>query len=297
MTMIRAAMTQTKNAYADMPDSVDGLDGMADRLDDVRQANLDHHADLIREAAEHGAKLVGLGELFPGPYFALEKRDVWLGMAEDGVDGPTVRFMSALANELGVVIVAPFYEKRGDARYNAAAVIDADGSVQGTFRKLHIPAGANETASFVETHYYRRGDIEPHFPVFETAVGRVGVAICYDRHFEGVMRSLARNGAQIVMCPAVTFGDKSRRMWEIEFEVDASRHNLYIGGSNKLGAEPPWNIEYFGASHFVGPNGRLEDLSKNENLVISDLDVARLDASDGSGWDLARDFRSDIYQA
>ena len=93
------------------------------------------------------------------------------------------------------------------------------------------------------------------FPVFETRLVRPGIAICYDRHFEGVMSALAENGAELVLSPAVTFGAKSRRMWDLEFEVDAARHNLYIGGSNRRGVEPPWTQEYSGASYFAGPDG------------------------------------------
>jgi beta-ureidopropionase len=297
MSLVRAAMTETKNQYADMPASVDALDQLAGKLDAVRDANLDHHEALIREAAARGARLVGLGELFPGPYFALERKDLWLGLAEDPDDGPTARRMSSLAAELELVIVAPMFEQtKAGRRYNTALVFDADGAKLGQYRKSHIPFGTNEQGSFVETHYYGRGDEAPFFPVFDTAIGRLGVAICYDRHFEGVMASLAANGAQVVMSPAVTFGAKSERMWEIEFEVDAARHRLFIGGSNRKGVEPPWTIEYFGRSHFVGPDGRLPDLAADHpELVISDLDVDSLSGPCSSGWDLARDRRPAIY--
>lgn len=294
-TIIRVAMTQTKNAYADMPASVDQLDTLADRLDAVRDANVDHHEALIRGAAAAGAKLVGLGELFAGPYFGLEKRDLWRGLAESAVDGPSVSRMRKLAAALGVVIIAPIYEVAADGRFNTAVVIDADGTVRGRYRKSHIPDGANEQGSFHEPFYYGRSNCEPYFPVFDTAVGKVGVAICYDRHFEGVMSSLAAGGAQIVLSPAVTFGSKSRRMWQIEFEVDASRHNMFIGGSNRMGTEPPWTIDYFGDSHWVGPHGRSEDISADGELVIADLDLGQLD-NDPSGWDLPRDRRLDIYR-
>lgn len=297
MSLLRAAMTETKNQYADMPASVDALDQLAGKLDAVRDANLDHHETLIREAAARGARLVGLGELFPGPYFALERKDLWLGLAEDPDEGPTARRMSSLAAELELVIVAPMFEQtKAGRRYNTALVFDADGKKLGQYRKSHIPFGTNEQGSFVETHYYGRSDEAPFFPVFDTAIGRLGVAICYDRHFEGVMASLAANGAQVVMSPAVTFGAKSERMWEIEFEVDAARHRLFIGGSNRKGVEPPWTIEYFGRSHFVGPDGRLPDLAADHpELVISDLDVESLSGPCSSGWDLARDRRPAIY--
>jgi len=309
VNVVRAAMTQTCNAYAPMPGRVEELDSLAGNLDDIRTANLEHHAELIGEAARMGAQLVGLGELFAAPYFALRRDEFWTGLAENAIAGPTAIFMAEVAKMHRLVIVAPLYELDGATgqRYNTTVVIDADGSVLGKYRKTHIPVGSNEQGSFDEGFYYGPGQTpqnpaspkvlgdNPSFPVFQTAVGRVGVAICYDRHFEGVMRSLKQSGAQIVLSPAVTFGPKSERMWEIEFEVDAARHGLFIGGSNRLGTEPPWNQPYFGRSHFVGPAGRCEKLSENPHLVVSDLNLGSLAASDPSGWDLPRDTRPDIY--
>lgn len=311
--VVRAAMTQTKNAFGPMPGTVDALESqLASRLDDIREANLIHHEDLIRRAHARGARLIGLGELFTAPYFALESRLFWLGLAEDGRDGPTATRLRALSAELSAVIVAPIFElDPSGKRFNAALVFDC-GEHLGGYRKSHIPCGGNERGRFVETDYYGPGDggltarggdhagarivgKNSFFPVFETSVGRLGIAICYDRHFEGVMKSLAAGGAEIVLSPAVTFGEKSRRMWDLEFPVDAARHNLFIGGSNRLGVEPPWTIEYFGASFFVGPSGkRLENLSDDERIVISDLglDQRRFDSS---GWDLPRDTRPEIY--
>ena len=170
--------------------------------------------------------------------------------------------------------------------------------LRGKYRKCHVPRGENEQAAFDEKFYYDpspgTGDADGLLPVFDTAIGRIGISICYDRHFEGMVSGLARRGAQLVLSPAVTFGQKSERLWELEFEVDAARHNVFIGGSNRLGVEPPWNQPYFGASVFVGPNGRLNDLSDDEHLVISDLDFAELSAPDPSGWDLRRDARPEI---
>jgi N-carbamoylputrescine amidase len=126
---------------------------------------------------------------------------------------------------------------------------------------------------------------------------RLGVAICYDRHFEGVMSALAQNGAELVLSPAVTFGEKSRRMWDLEFPVDAARHNLYIGGSNRRGVEPPWTQDYFGASYFAGPKGVVPNVtSPTPELVIADLDLDLLGGPDSSGWNLARDLRPAIYR-
>jgi N-carbamoylputrescine amidase len=306
--VVRAAMTQTVNAYREMPARVEDLGELAGRLGDVRRANVDHHVALLEEAARQGAQVVGLGELFPGPYFALGADPMWIALAEDVEHGETITAVRAAARRLGLVVVAPIYEldARTGRRFNTAVVVDERGEVLGTYKKTHIPFGANEQGSFHENVFYERGDGDnrtsaanvssnPFFPVFATSVGRIGVAICYDRHFEGVMSALKREGAEVVLSPAVTFGAKSRRMWALEFPVDAARHTLFIGGSNRKGVEPPWNQPYFGESYFCGPNGELEDLSTHPELVVADLDLGELAAGDPAGWNLPRDIRHDIY--
>ena len=305
---LRAAMTETRNAYAEMPASVADLGSLRDRLDDIREANVRHHLKLIGEAASLGVRLLCMGELFPGPYFALRRNPMWRDLAEDALEGPTVSALRPAAREHGMLLVAPIYELDGASgrRFNTAVVIDESGDVIGRYRKTHIPLGGNETGKFCEMDYYlpsdgKLGDWPRNisknrfFPVFETGAVRLGIAICYDRHFPGAMQALADNGAELIVSPAVTFGDKSRRMWEIEFPVDAARLNVFIGGSNRRGAEPPWNQEFFGASYFVGPNGRLPRIDSPEDLVVADLDIGELRRSDPSGWNLARDRRPDIY--
>ncbi len=296
---VRAALTETRNV-ADL--------GGARDVDRIRDANVRHHVDLVERAAARGVRVIGLGELFPAPYFALERDESWLGLAESVSSGTTVRAMTEAARRHGMVVVAPIFERDDETgeRFNTAVVIDADGTVLGRFRKVHVPCGVNDRGSFHETFYYRGSDgrlgplvrnvsANPFFPVFATRVGRVGVAICYDRHFEGVMATLARNGAEIVFSPAVTFGAQSRRMWEQEFAVDALRHSIFIGGSNRKGSEPPFAIEYFGGSHFVGPAGPRPNRSDDDRLVIADLDLDDLAAGNGSGWDLRRDARPEAY--
>ena len=307
--VIRVAMTETCNAYPHMPATVEALPELAGRLDALRAANVDHHIALVREAARQGVQVLGMGELCTGPYFALGKDPMWLGLAEDAQDGPSVSAFRQVARETQMVLVAPIFEHdaRSGRRFNTAVVIDDTGEVLGKYRKTHIPAGSNEQGTFAETFYYQASDGElgswprnrstnPFFPVFETRFVRLGVAICYDRHFEGVMAALAANGAELVLSPAVTFGAKSRRMWELEFPVDAARHNLYIGGSNRKGTEPPWTQPYFGASYFTGPNGNLPPLPSVPELIIADLDLDVLRKPDPSGWNLPRDTRPQIYR-
>jgi beta-ureidopropionase len=306
---LRVAMSETCNAYRDMPPKVGELSSLANRLDAIREANVAHHVELARAAASAGAQILGMGELFTGPYFALGRDPMWLGLAEDALTGPTVTTLRSAARDTGLVLVAPIFEHdpRSGRRFNTAVVIDETGEILGRYRKTHIPVGENEQGAFCETFYYDRSDGDlgawprnisrnPFFPVFETRLVKLGVAICYDRHFEGVMSALAGNGAELVLSPAVTFGEKSRRMWDLEFPVDAARHNLYIGGSNRRGVEPPWTQEYFGASYFAGPGGVLPRVpSPTDELVIADLDLDALRGADPSGWNLPRDRRPTIY--
>jgi N-carbamoylputrescine amidase len=306
---LRVALSETCNAYRGMPRSVGELSTLAHRLDEIRAANVAHHVALARAAASAGAQVLGMGELFTGPYFALGRDPMWLGLAEDALTGPTVTTLRQAARDTGLILVAPIFEHDPGSgrRFNTAVVIDESGEILGRYRKTHIPVGENEQGAFCETFYYDRSDGElgpwprnisrnRFFPVFETRLVKLGVAICYDRHFEGVMSALAENGAELVLSPAVTFGEKSRRMWDLEFPVDAARHNLYIGGSNRRGVEPPWTQEYFGASYFAGPNGVLPRVaSPSEELVIADLDLDVLRGADPSGWNLPRDRRPDIY--
>lgn len=296
--IVRAALTETRNV-ADLRAPFDAAA--------IRAANVRHHVELVARAASLGARIIGFGELFTAPYFALERDPRWHALAEDARDGESVRVFADVARRHGVVVVMPLYEQDAATgrRFNTAVVIDADGVVLGRSRKLHIPVGTNETAGFHESFYYEPSDgslepllrnVSPHgaLPVFETAVGRVGVSICYDRHFPRVAETLARAGAELVFSPAVTFGAKSRRMWRQEFAVDACRHRVFIGASNRRGVEPPFTVEYFGESHFVGPEGELDDLSDDSSLVVSDLDLEQLSRRDPSGWDFARDARRDV---
>jgi N-carbamoylputrescine amidase len=292
---MKVALTETVNAYRAMPERVEDLERLEPELDAIRRANLDHHVGLIEAAARSGARAIGLGELFTGPYFALTRLPMWQGLAEDAARGPTATALLEASRRLEVTLVAPIYERASDGRrYNTALVIDR-GTLLGRYRKSHLPEGANEQNRFNEPFYYGPSDAPPYFPVFETSAGRIGVAICYDRHFEGVVRSLAANGAELIFSPAVTFGAKSERMWEMEFEVDAARHNVFIAGSNRRGSEPPWNQPYFGRSHVAGPNGRAPAEPAPEGLVIATVDLDQLCEPDPSGWKLIRDRRPSIY--
>jgi beta-ureidopropionase len=225
---IRVALTQTLNAFREMPASVGALGSLQGRLREITRANVDHHLELVSEAARRGVRAICFGELFPAPYFALDKSPMWLALAEDAERGETITRLREGAAEHGLIIVAPIYElDPSGRRFNAAVLIDEDGRVIGKYRKAHIPNGQNEQGSFHESFYYDRSDgqngswptnvsTNAFFPVFQTSVGRIGIAICYDRHFEGVVRTLVAQGAELLFSPAVTFGAKSERMWRLQ---------------------------------------------------------------------------------
>jgi N-carbamoylputrescine amidase len=305
---VRAALTETKNAFAEMPASLERVEELAPKLPAVREANVRHHLELVAAAAGVGVRVLCMGELFTGPYFALHEHPMWRELAEDAAEGPTVAVLREAARRHAMLLIAPIYEldARSGKRFDTAVVIDGRGELLGKYRKTHVPRGANERAAFHETFYYEPSDGDlgpmpanvsrnPYFPVFETEAGRIGVTICYDRHFPGAIESLAAARAEMVFSPAVTFGAMSRRMWELEFEVDAARQRLFLGGSNRSGAEAPWNVEYFGASRFWGPDGRVAPVPAPPRLVVADLDLDALDGPSPSGWNLARDARPGIY--
>ena len=276
-------------------------------IEDIKRANIDKHLGFIEQAAQQGVQILCMQEVFTTPYFCAEQNPHWYGLVERIPDGPTTKLMQEIAKQHQMVIVAPIYEEEmAGVYYNTAAVIDADGTYLGKYRKTHIPCGQNDRGSFHETFYYGSSDgnlgvhraniaRNPFFPVFQTSIGNVGVAICYDRHFEGVVHSLKEGGAELVFCPAITFGKKSQKVWHQEFLVDAVRHGVFIGGSNRLGSEPPWTIEYFGESYFCGPQGLCPVIASPTGLVMSDLDLTELTEPDPSGWNLPRDIRYDIY--
>ncbi|MDF1661784.1 MAG: hypothetical protein P1V97_08420 [Planctomycetota bacterium] len=305
---LKVGLTETVNAFQGMPENLNKLDDLKGNLDALRDANLDHHEELVKAAAAMGVKALGFGELFTGPYFALERKELWFALAEDAQSGPTVTRLRQIAKDNATVLVAPIFEKDSVSgrRFNTAVFIESNGEVLGIYRKTHIPEGTNEQASFCETFYYDKSNGKlgswpknisknPYFPVYESSVGKIAAAICYDRHFPGVVKTLAEQGAEIIFSPAVTFGEKSRRMWDMEFAVDACRHNVFIGGSNRKGVEAPWTQEYFGASHWVGPNGVAPNMSDHPNLKCAEINLGELGSGDPSGWDLARDLRPKIY--
>src|SRR4029077_14500183 len=236
-----------------------------------KQSMIDRHEELAREASRASVGIIGFQELFYGPYFGATQDAKYYSYVES-IPGPTVERFQALAKELRLVIVLPIYEVENEGEYyNTAAVIDADGALLGKYRKHHIP----NLPAFWEKFYFRPGNLG--YPVFETAVGRVGVYICYDRHFPEGWRELGLANAQIVFNPSATKPGLSNRLWEIEQPAAAANNQYFVAANNRIGQEVSEFGEaapsFYGSSYFVDPRGNILDgmaSQDQEEIVIRD---------------------------
>jgi beta-ureidopropionase len=281
--IVRCALIQASNVAApDLP------------LDQVKQAMVDKHLGYIRQAAEGGARIVCLQEIFYGPYFCAEQQTRWYDFTEPIPDGPTVRLMQEVARQFGIALIVPIYEiEQTGIYYNAAAVIDSNGKYLGKYRKTHIPHVA---PGFWEKFYFRPGNLG--YPVFDLGVAKIGVYICYDRHFPEGARALGLNGAEIVFNPSATVAGLSEHLWKLEQPAHAVANGYYIGAINRVGVEAPWNIgEFYGTSYFCNPRGQIiAEASRTEDQVLSaDLDLDLI-AEVRNTWQFFRDRRPDLYQ-
>ncbi|UUZ96395.1 hypothetical protein LJK87_20035 [Paenibacillus sp. P25] len=196
-----------------------------------KAAAIEKHMKLVREAKRKGAQIVALQEIFYGPYFCAEQTAKWYEAAEEIPNGPTVRLFQETAKELGIVIILPIYEREGIATYyNTAAVIDADGTYLGKYRKHHIPhvGAGGKGCGFWEKFYFKPGNLG--YPVFDTAFAKVGVYICYDRHFPEGARMLGLNGAEIVFNPSATVSGTSEYLWKLEQTGPCRSERVLYGG-------------------------------------------------------------------
>ena len=256
-----------------------------------KESMIKAHEVYARDAAAQGARVACFQELFYGPYFCQVQDAEFYSYAES-VPGPTVERFQALAAELGMVMVLPVYEQeqRG-VLYNTAAVLDADGSYLGKYRKTHIP----HVKGFWEKFYFRPGNLG--YPVFDTAVGKVGVYICYDRHFPEGWRALGLNGAEIVFNPSATSRGLSNYLWKLEQTAAAVANEYYVGTINRVGIEDLGDDDFYGTSYFVDPRGQFvgEPASgTDEELVVRDLDLGLIDEV-RQQWAFYRDRRPDAY--
>ena len=178
--------------------------------------------------------------------------------------------MREAAKRLGLHLVVPFYERAmAGELYNSAALVDDSGELRGVYRKHHLPMSSH----FNEKFYFRPGNTG--FPVFDTPLGRIGVMICYDRHFPEGARCLGLNGAEIVFNPSATVAGLSQYLWKLEQPAHAVANGYFMGCNNRVGIEAPWGIgEFYGSSYFVDPRGNFlaEGSEDSDELVVADMD-------------------------
>ncbi len=258
---------------------------------DIKRAALEKHLRWIHQAGQAGVQILCLQEIFDGPYFCPSQDPRWYAAAEP-IPGPTTTLMQDIAKQYSMVLVLPLYEEaqRG-VYYNTAAVIDADGTYLGKYRKQHIP----QTAGFWEKYFFRPGN--GGYPVFQTRYAKIGVYICYDRHFPEGARILGLNGAEIVFNPSATVAGLSQYLWKLEQPAHAVANGYYVGAINRVGTEAPWNIgKFYGSSYFVDPRGQFlaQGSEDQDELVIADLDLSRIDEV-RRVWQFYRDRRPEAY--
>jgi N-carbamoylputrescine amidase len=260
---------------------------------DIRTKMVEAHVPYIEEAGRRGVQVLAMQEIFNHPYFCPVEDPKWFEGAEPVPDGPTVDLMSRLASRYSMVIVAPLYELDANGeRFNTAAVIDADGRFLGKYRKVHVPYRPKGSA---EQYFFKHGDLG--FPVFETAYCKLGVYICYDRHFPEGWRALALNGAQYIVNPSATVAQNSQYAWHLEQPAAAVANDVFIGAINRVGSEAPWNIgRFYGSSYFVDPRGKIisQASEDRDELLVADLDLALVDEM-RSTWQFREHRRPDAY--
>ena len=257
------------------------------------ESMVDKNIGYAREAAEQGAQVLCFQEIFNSPYFCNVQDSDNYSYAEPIPDGPTVQRMMALAKETKMVLVVPIYEIVDEGTFfNAAAVIDADGTFLGRYRKTHIP----QVKGFWEKFYFRPGNLG--YPVFDTAAGRIGVYICYDRHFPEGWRVLGLKGARIVFNPSATTRGHSKHLWQLEQPAAAVANEYFVGAINRVGAEGLTDTDYYGSSYFVNPRGEIvgDPASDTEDeVVIRQLDLGLVEEV-RRYWAFYRDRRPEVYE-
>ena len=258
---------------------------------DVEKAMVEKHIPLIEEAGKKGVQILGLQEMFNGPYFCPSQDERWCDIAE-AVPGPNVERMAEYCKKYSMVMVVPVYERAmAGVYYNTAAVIDADGTYLGKYRKNHIP----QTHGFWEKFFFKPGNLG--YPVFETRYAKVGVYICYDRHFPEGARLLGLNGAEIVFNPSATVAGLSQYLWKLEQPAHAVANGYFVAASNRVGTEGPWNIgKFYGTSYFVDPRGNFlaTGSEDDDELVVAEMDLDMIEEVRRT-WQFYRDRRPDTY--
>ena len=266
------------------------------------EANLASAIRGVREAAAKGANIVCLQELFMSVYFCQIEDHKYFDLAEP-IPGPTTNLFQSLAKELGVVIVASLFERRAPGLYhNTAAIIDADGSYLGKYRKMHIP----DDPLFYEKFYFTPGDLG--FRAWDTKFGRIGVCVCWDQWYPEAARLTALQGAQILFYPTAIgwhpsekakYGERHHSSWETVQRGHAIANGCYVVAPNRIGHEAPDGgdgIEFWGQSFVADPSGQIlaRGSVDREEVIVVEVDLESVDTQ-RTHWPFLRDRRIDFY--
>jgi N-carbamoylputrescine amidase len=268
---------------------------------DEPESNLDKAVAKIREAAGRGAQIICLQELFRSQYFCREEDARLFDLAET-IPGPTTDRLCALAKELEVVIVASLFEKRAPGLYhNTAAVIDADGTLLGIYRKMHIP----DDPLYFEKFYFTPGDLG--FRAFDTKYGRIATLVCWDQWYPEAARLASLSGANILFYPTAIgwhpeekaqFGAAQHDAWRTMQRAHAIANGIYVAAVNRVGFEGPKDrgLEFWGASFISDPFGRVlaEAPHEKEEILIVECDRGQMEEV-RRNWPFLRDRRIDAY--
>ncbi|HET8656978.1 MAG TPA: carbon-nitrogen hydrolase [Longimicrobiaceae bacterium] len=277
-----------------------------------KEATVAAHERAIRDAAARGAQVVCLQELFDAPYFCKITDAERFDLAEP-IPGPTVERMQRLARELEVVVVVPIFEKRAAGLYhNSAAVVDADGSLLGVYRKMHIP----DDPLYHEKYYFTPGEIYAHgaapgvqtgFRTFDTRYGRIGVLICWDQWYPEAARITALMGAEVLFYPTAIgwhpaekeeWGPSQADAWRTIQRGHAIANGVYVAAANRVGHEPEPGtdgIEFFGHSFIADPFGRIvAEAGTEPAILVAEVDPALIEYT-RRNWPFLRDRRIDAY--
>ena len=260
-------------------------------IDKIKSASIEKHLPLIEEAGRRGVQILGLQEIFTGPYFPPSQDARWYDAAEP-VPGPTIELMQKIARRHRMAMIVPVYEReQAGVYYNTAAVLDADGTYLGKYRKSHIP----QVSGFWEKFFFKPGNLG--YPTFQTRYAKVGVYICDDRHFPEGARILGLNGAEIVFNPSATVAGLSQYLWKLEQPAHAVANGYFVAASNRVGVEAPWNIgKFYGSSYVVDPRGNFLAVGSEDRdeLVTADCDLGAIEEARRL-WQFYRDRRPETY--
>src|SRR5262245_10033288 len=265
------------------------------------RANLDKAAARIEQAAKSGAEVICLPELFRSHYFCQRTDPAIFDLAEE-IPGPTTHRLAALAKSLGNVIIASLFERRSPGIYhNTAAVFDADGSLLGLYRKMHIP----DDPLYYEKYYFTPGDLG--FKSFATRFGKIGVLVCWDQWFPEGARLTALQGAQLLVYPTAIgwhprekaeFGADQHQAWEMIQRSHAIANGAYVAAVNRVGHEGPADggLQFWGASFVSDPFGRILKRGSHdeEEIIVQTCDLGRIEET-RRNWPFLRDRRVDAY--